>query len=140
MPEKYVKRTNFWENLTLLDSSHLKIFLEFFLGNFHFFEFKFEFWIWAGFVPAQTGTVPDRFGEPWQLVARTGWRARGGWKAVICYCSVTVTNHSGIWLIRYILKSYTHPWKSFANKLRLVLHACIRLFMYNVTKHGQCKI
>ena len=119
-----------------------------FLGIFHFFEFKFEFWIWAGFVPGRTGltgnrsnrTGSHRFGEPWQLVARTGWRASGGWKAVIGYCSVTVTNHSGIWLIRYILKSYTHPWKSFANKLCLVLHACIRLFMQNFTKHGHCSV
>ena len=32
-----------------------------FLRIFHFFEFKFEFWIWAGLVPVQTGTGPDRF-------------------------------------------------------------------------------
>jgi len=35
--------------------------LRIFLGIFHFFEFKFEFWIWAGLVPVQTGTGPDRF-------------------------------------------------------------------------------
>ena len=57
MPEKYVKRMNFWENLTPLDSSHLEVFLVIFLGIFHFFEFKFEFWIWAGLVPE-----PDRTG------------------------------------------------------------------------------
>jgi hypothetical protein len=55
MPEKYVKWMNFWENLTPLDTPW-SIF-----RNFSFFEFKFEFWIWAGLVPAQTGTVPDRF-------------------------------------------------------------------------------
>ena len=30
-------------------------------GNFYFFEFKFEFWIGAGLIPAQTVTGPDRF-------------------------------------------------------------------------------
>ena len=33
------------------------IFMNFF-EIFHFFEFKFEFWIWAGLVPAQTETGP----------------------------------------------------------------------------------
>jgi hypothetical protein len=32
-----------------------------FLEIFHFLEFKFEFWIWAGLKPAGTGTSPDRF-------------------------------------------------------------------------------
>ena len=44
-----------------------------FLRIFHFFEFKFEFWIWAGLIPAQTETGPDRFGEPWlELERREG--------------------------------------------------------------------
>jgi len=34
-----------------------------FLKFFHFFEFKFKFWIWTGFIPDQTGTGPDRFGR-----------------------------------------------------------------------------
>ena len=29
------------------------------------------------------------------------------------------------------MKSYTHPWKGFANKLRLVLHACEIFFLEN---------
>ena len=36
--------------------SIFKIFLEF----FHFLEFKFKIWIWAGLKPAGTGTGPDR--------------------------------------------------------------------------------
>ena len=35
-----------------------------FLRIFHFFEFNFEFWIWAGLVPAQTGPVPTGFVNP----------------------------------------------------------------------------
>ena len=45
------------------------------------------------------------------------------------YCSITIANHDETWLIRFDSKSYTHPWKDFANKLRLVLHACIRFFV-----------
>ena len=52
MPEKYVKRMNFLENLTSLDSSYLEVFLKK-IKKFHFFEFKFEFWIWVGLIPAQ---------------------------------------------------------------------------------------
>ena len=52
----------FWENLTPLDSSHLEVFLVIFLGIFHFFEFKFEFWILAGWVPAGTGYRSNRSG------------------------------------------------------------------------------
>ena len=33
------------------------------------------------------------------------------------YCSITVANHSGTWLIRFVSKNYTHPWKDFVNKL-----------------------
>ena len=51
----------FWENLTPLDSSHLEVFLGIFLGIFHFFNFKFKFWILAGFIPVRTGTGPVRF-------------------------------------------------------------------------------
>jgi len=39
------------------------------------------------------------------------------------YCSITVVNHRLITIIRFIVKNYTHPWKDFANKFRLVLHA-----------------
>ena len=59
MSANYTKWTNFWENLTPLNSSHIKIFLGFFLEIFHFFKFKFNFWIWAGLVPAPV--KPDRF-------------------------------------------------------------------------------
>ena len=44
------------------------------------------------------------------------------------YRSITVANHDEIWLIRFMSKSYTHPWKSFTNKNRLVLHVCICFF------------
>ena len=40
------------------------------------------------------------------------------------YCSITVANPQLITVIRFVSKSYTHPWKNFANKFRLVLHAC----------------
>ena len=40
------------------------------------------------------------------------------------YCSITVANHRLITVIRFVVKNYTHPWKDFANKIRLVLHAC----------------
>ena len=64
------------------------------------------------------------------------------------YCSITVVNHDGTWLIRLVSKSYTHlwknftneirlvlhPWKKFTNKIRLVLHACIRFFWKKI--HG----
>ena len=40
------------------------------------------------------------------------------------YCSITVANNRLIIVIRFVAKNYTHPWKSFANKFRLVLYAC----------------
>ena len=43
MPEKYVKRTNFLENLTPLDSLHLEVFLEMFLEFFIFFNLNLNF-------------------------------------------------------------------------------------------------
>ena len=39
------------------------------------------------------------------------------------YCSITVVNHQLIIAIRFVAQSYTHPWKGFANKLHLILHA-----------------
>ena len=45
------------------------------------------------------------------------------------YCSITVDNHRLITVIRFVAKNYTHPWKSFANKLRLVVHARKILFV-----------
>ena len=48
------------------------------------------------------------------------------------YCSITVANQQLITTIRFVSKSYTHPWKDFANRLRLVLHACEILFSKNV--------
>ena len=44
------------------------------------------------------------------------------------YCSTTVANYGGTWLIRFVSKNYIHLWKIFKNKFRLVLHACIRFF------------
>jgi hypothetical protein len=37
-------------------------------------------------------------------------------------CSITVTNHQLIMIIRFVAQSYTHTWKKIANKLHLVLH------------------
>ena len=48
------------------------------------------------------------------------------------YCSITIANHWLITVIRFVAKSYTHPWKDFANRLHLVLHACEILFSGNV--------
>ena len=42
------------------------------------------------------------------------------------YCSITVVNHQLITVIRFVVKSYSHPWKGFANKFRLVL------YVYNI--------
>ena len=60
------------------------------------------------------------------------------------YCSITVANHQLITVIRFVSKSYTHPWKGFTNRLHLVLHGCEILFSKNlhenftvVSKHGQ---
>ena len=49
------------------------------------------------------------------------------------HCSITVANYDETWLIRFVSKSYTHMWKSFANKFRLVLHACIRHFVKKIS-------
>ena len=54
-----------------------------------------------------------------------------------CYCSITVENHQLITVIRFIAKNYTHPWKSFANRLYLVLHAWEILFSRNVREKNQ---
>ena len=45
------------------------------------------------------------------------------------YCSITVVNYDGTWLIRFVSKNYTHPWKNFANKFCLVLYVYICLFV-----------
>ena len=42
------------------------------------------------------------------------------------YCSITVANHRLITVIRFVTKIYTHPWRGFANKLHLALHASSR--------------
>ena len=44
------------------------------------------------------------------------------------YCSITVANYDGTWLIIFISKSYIHPQKFFVNTFYLVLHECICLF------------
>ena len=41
---------------------------------------------------------------------------------------ITVAIHRLIIIIRFVVKSYTHPWKDFANKLCLVLYTCEILF------------
>ena len=45
------------------------------------------------------------------------------------YCSITVANHQLITVIRFISKIYIRPWNDFANRLHLVLHAKIRIFV-----------
>ena len=45
------------------------------------------------------------------------------------YCSITVANQDGTWVIRFVSKNYTHLWKSFANRFHLILHADICLFV-----------
>ena len=59
------------------------------------------------------------------------------------YCSITVVNHRLITVIRFVAKNYIHPWKGFANRLYLVLHAYEILFSENMrvrtlarSKHG----
>ena len=48
------------------------------------------------------------------------------------YCSINVAKYGLITIIRFVSKSYSHPSKSFANKLRLVLHVLKILFSENV--------
>ena len=65
MPEKYVKRTNFWENLTPLDSSHLEVFLGIFWEFFIFLNLNlnFEFgpvWYQPKPEPGRTGLTGNR--------------------------------------------------------------------------------
>ena len=38
------------------------------------------------------------------------------------YCSITVVNHRLITVLRFVVKSYIHPWKDFTNKFRLVFY------------------
>ena len=44
------------------------------------------------------------------------------------YCSINIANQRLITVIRFVVKSYTYPWKVFVNKLHLVLHALKILF------------
>jgi len=55
------------------------------------------------------------------------------------YCSITVVNHQLITVIRFAAKNYTHPWKSFANRLRLVLHECKISFLTYVFRRNQTR-
>ena len=84
MPEKYVKRTNFWENLIPLNSSHLEVFLEIFWEFFIFSNsnLNFEFgpvWYWPKPEPDRTGltgnrlnrTGSHRLGKPWSELDKT---------------------------------------------------------------------
>jgi len=48
------------------------------------------------------------------------------------YCSIAVANYRLITVITFVAKSYIHPWKDFANRLNLVLHAREILFSGNV--------
>ena len=52
------------------------------------------------------------------------------------YCSITVANYRLITVIRFVSKSYTHPWKGFANKLSLVLHAYTHSWKSFANKHS----
>ena len=72
MPEKYVKRTNFWENLTPLDSSHLKVFLEFFWEVFIFLNSNLNFKFGpVGYRPEPVW--PDRFPTVFLTLLQTRW-------------------------------------------------------------------
>ena len=80
MPEKYVKRTNFWENLTPLGSSHLEVFLGIFWEFFIFSNsnLNFEFGpVWYRPKPELDRTgLPVRGTLPLRQWAR--WRGRRG--------------------------------------------------------------
>ena len=75
MPEKYVKRMNFGENLTPLDSLHLEVFLGIFWGFFIFLNsnLNFEF----GPVSYRTEPEPVRTGLTGNRSNRTGYRRFG---------------------------------------------------------------
>ena len=57
----------------------------------------------------------------------------------VSYCSIIITNHQLITVIRFISKSYTHPWKGYANSLHLVLHANEIFFSKNVRDNNQTR-
>ena len=57
----------------------------------------------------------------------TAWLKNG-------YCSITVANHWLITVIKFVAKSYIHPWKDFTNRLHLALHACKIFFL------GKCAL
>ena len=69
-----------------------------------------------------TSTTPRVNRETNLMRPLTAWLEDG-------YCSITVANHQLITVIIFISKSYTHPWKSFANRLHLVLYAEVRCFV-----------
>ena len=50
---------------------------------------------------------------------------------------VTVANHRLIIVIWFIAKSYTHPWRDFANRLHLVLHAEARISVLGNLERNQ---
>ena len=61
MPEKYVKRTIFWENLTPLDSSHLEVFLRIFWEFFIFLNSNLNFEFGPVWYRPKPEPEPDRF-------------------------------------------------------------------------------
>ena len=59
------------------------------------------------------------------------------------YCNITIANRRLITVIRFVVKNYIHPWKNFANRLHLMLHAYEIFFSKNMratmlarSKHG----
>ena len=68
MPINYTKWTNFWENLTLLDSSHLELFLGIF---WEFFIFWIQIWI-LNLGRFGTGPNRNRTGPVWSVTGQTG--------------------------------------------------------------------
>ena len=125
MSEKYVKRMNFWENLTPLDSSHLEVFLGIF---WEFFIFWIQIWIlnlgrfgtgpnrnragpvWP--ITGQTGPVPTGFVNPTEnthekFSLKNGERISVGW--LLCYADTPRRRRIHI---RHILDTDT-PWICF---------------------------
>ena len=73
-----------------------------FLGIFQFFEFKFEFWIWAGLVPTQTGTgsVPTGFVNP-EHASHSGSEHAHGSASACLVQAVDYTTSSHNWFLKH---------------------------------------
>ena len=90
-----------------------------FLEIFHFFEFKFKFWILTGFIPDRTGTGPDRLPvKPDRLpTVRLTLPITGdfstfvGKSTQLCFCQISTLELFNLIWVRVLIMWFTkfHP-------------------------------